>query len=82
MVKLNKLITRAASVCECELLDIYTAFDSSDRRLVNASAGSGLSISGLDPHPNAEGHAFIASLLSGKWHELNENGSGNNDEEN
>lgn len=70
VVKLNTLISRAAGVCECELLDVYSEFDSSVKRLVNASADPNMSISELDPHPNAEGHAVIARLLNAKWKEL------------
>lgn len=46
---------------DCEVADVYKAFDNSKENLCNAS----INPLGLDIHPNAAGHATIAEVMSG-----------------
>ncbi len=68
VTELNALIIRAAEVCGCEVLDVYTEFDKSETRLVNASATpTATALFEIDPHPNAKGHECIAKMLKRSW---------------
>lgn len=68
VTELNELIVRAAEVCGCEVLDVYTEFDQSETRLVNASATpTATALFEIDPHPNAKGHECIAKMLKRSW---------------
>ncbi|MBO4501317.1 MAG: SGNH/GDSL hydrolase family protein [Clostridia bacterium] len=66
--KFNRAVFRAAELYGCEVLDVYTVFDRSEEKLVNANINfsTGYEIS-LDPHPNARGHQVIAECLKQKW---------------
>ena len=61
IAKLNDEIIEAASKLHYTLVDVYSAFESGDVRLVNCNI-SGDGIPSIDPHPNADGHALIAAL--------------------
>ena len=61
ITKLNDEIIEVASKLHYTLVDVYSAFESGDVRLVNCNI-SGDGIPSIDPHPNADGHALIASL--------------------
>lgn len=68
VTELNKLIVKAAEVCECEVIDVYTEFDQSKTRLVNASGTPTLrGLFEIDPHPNARGHERIAKMIKRAW---------------
>jgi len=58
---LNVIITENADKLGYRTVDVYTAFENSKERLVNANlSGSGLP--NIDPHPNKNGHMLIASV--------------------
>lgn len=58
---LNAIITENADKLGYRTVDVYTAFESSKERLVNANL-SGDGWLSIDPHPNKNGHTLIASV--------------------
>ena len=65
--KLNQAFTADSELYH--LIDVKTVFDSAETALVNADIPEGFGMNftleqyNLDPHPSAEGHAMIASLI-------------------
>ena len=65
---LNDVISSLAGENGYDVVDVHEAFSESLEKLTNAGidfqGGSGTPMNfGVDPHPNAEGHKLIASLL-------------------
>ncbi len=54
----GQLAEAVAGAGRTHLVDISSAFSNSDVKVVNADG-----LTGLDPHPNAAGHALIAQLV-------------------
>jgi lysophospholipase L1-like esterase len=68
---LNRVIYRAAELCGCEVLDVYTEFENSKYDVLNSNTSFSLGTPlDFDPHPNGYGHEVIARLLRRKWNSL------------
>jgi len=68
VTQMNTVIRDLADEYGYTIADVYTAFEDKWDRLVNAAPvenGGSLDMNAVDPHPNKNGHAVIADVLTG-----------------
>ena len=68
VTQMNDVIRDLADDYGYTVADVYSAFEGKWDRLVNAApveSGGSLDMNAVDPHPNKNGHAVIADVLTG-----------------
>lgn len=63
--ELNQVIADNAKALGYTVVDVYIAFEQHDGRLVNAVCNPTAAQFNYDPHPNKEGHIYLAQIYKG-----------------